>query len=336
MIRGIYSAASGMMLERDRLDVAANNLANASTSGFKKDVPVVETPLPVRMYRVRDPVPVLPLGAVLGGASGVVTWRREDQNAGGFSRMLREALFSGAGAAGISSVSGVSGIFEIPELPCISWAANSPVPIGRLQMGSTVGSIHVIHTQGPLIETREPLNVALKGPGFFEVLTPAGLRYTRQGVFTLLPDGTLATIDGHVVMGDAGPLTIRQGQRTQVGNAGGTESTGIVISSDGTVSVGGIEVGRLRVVQFDDTSLMLKEGNSLFAPGGATEIPAALGRSEAGGTEVIQGFIEGSNVNPVEEMVEMITIMRAYEMGQKVIQAHDETLGKAVNDVGRV
>jgi len=82
-----------MMLERDRLDVAANNLANASTSGFKKDIPVVETPPPIRVFRVRDPVPMLPLGV----GFGTVTGRRETSNGRGFSWVLREALSSGAG-----------------------------------------------------------------------------------------------------------------------------------------------------------------------------------------------------------------------------------------------
>lgn len=323
MIRGIYSSSAGLMLERDRLDVAANNLANASTTGFKKDLVIVESPPAKRLFRVRDTVGPSRFNV---GQSQTGTERQGIYGSvsGRFGSVLAEAI--------VSDIRGQD--FRRAPWP----ASAAAVPVGEIQMGSTVGQVGVDHAQGPLIETHEPLDVALSGPGFLEVLTPAGPRYTRQGSFALLDDGALGTRDGYVVMGEDGPLRIPGGPQGFWESASDTGAGGgVSIQKDGTVTFGGAYYGRLRVAHFDDPSLMIKEGESLYRPGRAVEIPFAnLSADGSLRTEVLSGFIEGSNVNPIEEMVEIITIMRAYEMGQKAIQAHDETLGRAVNDIAKV
>jgi len=171
-------------------------------------------------------------------------------------------------------------------------------------------------SQGPLEKTDRPLDVALDGPGFFVVQTQAGERYTRAGNFRLAPDGTLVTPDGNPVLGERGPIVLQDDR--------------VEIHSDGDIYQAGELVGRLRIVAFDDLSSLRKEGHGLFV---LTD-PSVRPR-EAEGSTVRQGYLEGSNVNPLEEMVEMMVLLRNFEAEQKAIQVQDQTLARAVSDVPR-
>jgi len=186
--------------------------------------------------------------------------------------------------------------------------------IGMMGTGVMVDEVNTDFSQGNLNTTSNLLDVAIKGEGFFEVQTPEGIRYTRDGSFSLSREGYLITKDGYYVLGENGPLIIPQEGE-------------IAINSLGEVVVGAQYVDRLRVVGFEDQGLLVKQGDNLFV----SEAPAIQADAQ-----VVQGALEGANLNTVTEMVDLITAFRAYEASQKVIRTHDETLDRAVNDIARL
>ncbi len=204
---------------------------------------------------------------------------------------------------------------EVPD-PSRPGVDRRPV-IGRAGTGAGVDEIATLYGQGQIRDTANPYDLALAGEGFLAVQAPAGERYTRQGSLARAADGRLVTRDGLEVLGEAGPIVIK-GRDFQV-------------APDGRVFSGGEEVGRLRVVTFASTAGLRKEGNALFAATAESGAPTPIA-----GPGVVQGALERANVNPIQEMVEMITTLRAYEANQRAIQVQDESLGRAVNEVGRI
>jgi flagellar basal-body rod protein FlgF len=180
-----------------------------------------------------------------------------------------------------------------------------------------VDDVYIDLSQGQLQQTEQPLDVALEGEGFFVVNTPDGERYTRAGSFSLTPEGTLVDSDKNPILSEAGPITIN-GDDVSIGN-------------DGNIFVDGVETARLRVVDFDKPYNLKKVDGGFLMPADETVQPTT-----ATNFSVHQGYVETSNVNIIENMVDMIISFRAYEAGQKAIHAQDETLDKAVNDLGRV
>lgn len=195
---------------------------------------------------------------------------------------------------------------EDPALP----AGTRPVT-GNVGTGVQIAGIITDYSKGILQETGVPTELALVSEGYFVVNTPQGERYTRNGEFKIGPEGRLLTNDGYTVMGQNGEINLSGGNLTA--------------DEFGNLFNNGTYVDTLRIVQF--TNPLIKEGSSLFQGEEPQEMELP---------QVTQGFLEGSNVNTIEEMVNMITIMRAYETNMKVIQTTDSTLDKAVNDVGRV
>ncbi|MBI5868122.1 MAG: flagellar basal-body rod protein FlgF [candidate division Zixibacteria bacterium] len=171
--------------------------------------------------------------------------------------------------------------------------------------------------QGTLEHTGHALDLALAGEGFFAVSTPDGERYTRNGHFDISPTGVLTTSDGNPVLGTNGPIQMPPGD--------------ISVSGAGVVSVNGRNVGNLRVVNFADTNVLIRAGSALLGVNDPSVKPV-----EGPTLAVRQGYLEGSNVSTIEEMVDMITTYRFFETDQKAIQIQDETLAKAVNEIGRV
>jgi flagellar basal-body rod protein FlgF len=170
---------------------------------------------------------------------------------------------------------------------------------------------------GELRGTGNPLDVAISGKGWFAIETPVGIRYTRNGSFSLNHEGQLVTQAGWPVLGNNGPITLQ-------GNA-------VKIDSQGTISVDGQEVDRLKIVTSPAENAFQKAENALFAatPGAVVEeVEAAL--------DVKQGYVELSNVNAIKGMTALIDAMRAYESYQKVLQTWSETTARAANDVGRL
>ena len=240
MIKGIYNTAASMIPREKKQEVIANNLANAETTGFKKDSL--------------------------------------------FLRVFKNAKLTGS----------------------------RPGPSWEVRM---IDKVYTSFRPGSLERTGRDLDVALQGDGFFVVQTPDGEAYTRDGAFSLAPDGTLINSDNLPVLTDGGPVILQGGK--------------VTVGVDGQISVDATRVGKLRVVEFDDNAKLLKSGNGLFVadpdtPPKETESP-----------QVRQGFLERSNVDVLKEMVDMIETYRGFETGQKMIQIQDETLAKAVNELGK-
>jgi flagellar basal-body rod protein FlgF len=180
-----------------------------------------------------------------------------------------------------------------------------------------VDAIHTLHKQGGLTPTGNPLDTAFEGDGFFVVQTPEGMRYTRNGNFQLDQDGILVTGNGYQVQGFNGPMLL-QGQS-------------IFIGDDGTVAVDGATIDLLQIVDFPKPYIFNKLGDGLYEAEEGTAIQLNIGQFI-----VRQGVLEDSNVEVIEEMVALIRTSREYETNQKSITMQDETLSRAVNDVGKV
>jgi len=178
-------------------------------------------------------------------------------------------------------------------------------------------ALYTDFSQGVLQQTHRTLDLAIEGDGFFVISTPRGERYTRNGSFSLGPGGLLVTSDGHPVLGEGGPVVLTGSQ--------------ILINQRGEVIVDGEHVDRLLIMDFQHPYRLVKVGSGLFAP--EDEMDAGEPAKEA---KVRQGYLEGSNVRAIEEMVEMLLSYRRYEADHKAIQIQDETLGKAVNELGTV
>ena len=162
--------------------------------------------------------------------------------------------------------------------------------------------------------------MALSGSGFFtvSVTDKAGevhTRYTRDGRFHLTKDGLLVDADGNAVQGQNGNITIDP------------SSKNVSISATGQITADGELVDTLNIVDFEDYDYLKKYGDTMYEP-----VDGATTKDAEG--EILQGYTEQSNVNVVREMVDMITITRAYEAGQKVIHSYDSMLDKSVNQVG--
>jgi len=175
--------------------------------------------------------------------------------------------------------------------------------------------------QGQLRPTGSTLDMALEGRGFFEVLTPQGVRYTRNGQFKVDGNGNLVTKEGHPVL--------RDGAQDPAQRKITVEGRNLTVSKNGDIYDNGNLAGRLSVVEFADMDALQKSGNSgyaLKANYAETPLPAAE-------TQVQQGFVELSNVNIVDEMTDMISASRAFETAQRAMKAFDELDEKLMNNV---
>lgn len=195
----------------------------------------------------------------------------------------------------------------------INDGADAPA-IGTVGIGVMVDEVVPIHSTGVMKSTGNDFDVAIDGKGFFTVETPQGVRYTRNGTFGKNIRGELITQDGYRVLGQNGPIRIRGSK--------------MVINHNGQVFTDNRLVGKLQMVEFANQKQLTKEGASLFAA------PLGQGRPATGG--IRQGMLEMSNVNVVSEMVNLISNYRAYEINGKVIQSHDQLIGKAANEVGKI
>lgn len=171
--------------------------------------------------------------------------------------------------------------------------------------------------QGGPHGTDRSLDVALSGPGFFVVQTPAGPRYTRAGALSVNAQGTLVSAGGFPVLGRGGPITVR--------------SSKVTFGLRGEVQDDGQTVDTLRVVDFPKPCALVKEGRGLFAPADPKVQPEA-----AKDYQVAGGALEESNVNAVRTMVDMIDMLRKYQAAHREIQIHDETARYPSSDMGRL
>ncbi len=250
MIKGLYSAASGMMLGLARMDVLANNLANVNTCGFKKDV-VVSTAFPDMLISRLE--------------------KKENGEAGSYQQ------------------------------------------IGKLGTGACVGLQTSDFTQGNMKRTDNPLDIALANASYFVVETANGERFTRNGQFKLDGTGLLTDLSGNPVMDVNDEQIVVEGD--------------FQVDKQGNVFVNGEEFTTLKIVSFaDQTNTMTKLGGSLWQ--------SSTAYTEDANPQVLQNYVEDSNVNAVSEMIELIKATRSYESLQKIVQAQDESLATVIEKVG--
>jgi flagellar basal-body rod protein FlgF len=173
-------------------------------------------------------------------------------------------------------------------------------------------------SQGALSQTGRPLDFAIEGDGaFFTVQTPSGEAYTRDGAFTLDPEGRLTTQKGLPVLGDGGEIVLDP----LLGEPS--------VASDGAISQRNQVVGRLTVVRFDALATLEKAGDGLYRNTGAGA-PVA-----ANDARILQGRLEASNVNPIVEITNLIEINRAYERVTRMVQDASDLSRRAVERLGR-
>jgi flagellar basal-body rod protein FlgF len=178
-------------------------------------------------------------------------------------------------------------------------------------------------SQGAMAQTASPFDLAIEGPGFFEVSTPGGPRYTRDGRFTLDPTGKLVTQGGAAVQGEGGSDIVVDPTLGPVS-----------IAADGTVSQGNSQgtqtLGKVAVVRFDDRGTLRKDGDNLYRDvSNQRAQPAPDAR-------VRQGMLESSNVRPIEQVTRMIEVNRAYDSISKLMSDTSELSRNSIQRLGKV
>ncbi len=171
---------------------------------------------------------------------------------------------------------------------------------------------------GETLPTRRELDVAIQGDGFFEVQMPDGSHaYTRSGEFRMRSDRTLVTSSGNEVLSDSGsPITLA------------ANGEPVTINQNGSIFQGEVSVGKLSVQKFADNNQLAPIAGGFFVPtGGAQPEPVDQ-------PELLQGYLEGSNVTPLREMVDLVLISRAYEANQKIISTVDQQMQKTLDALG--
>lgn len=212
-------------------------------------------------------------------------------------------------------------VFPRPHaaIPGIGYGAGLAQQIMAKPLGAAervFASPHIMKTtfeSGRIKLTGNPLDLAIQGSGFFEVKTPQGARYSRNGMFSLDHQRRLVTNLGYPVMGARGEIKIPVGK--------------LEITTQGEIKVDDKPVDRIRVMEFPDDQMPQKFAEGLFISD-----KGAVARNP----QIQAGHIEESNVNALGEMVKMIQGMRSYESAQKLIQAFDRMAETAIQDVGRV
>jgi flagellar basal-body rod protein FlgG len=215
-------------------------------------------------------------------------------------------------------------LYQTPRDAGTDAGSGNLVPTGvEVGNGSRVAATSKIFTQGQLTSTGEKFDVAIQGDGFFEVQRPDGtIGYTRAGSFKLSAQGQVVTVDGLPVLSGFQPIP--------------PGTTGVAISETGEVTVqgaNGSQTFALTLTRFANPSGLRSLGGNLYEETAASGTPEAGRPGEQGFGRTIQGYVEASNVNIVEEMVNLIVAQRAYEINSKSIQTSDEMLQNVSNMV---
>ncbi|MFP3153664.1 flagellar hook-basal body protein [Lachnospiraceae bacterium ZAX-1] len=266
MVKGLYTAYTGMINQQNRLDVLTNNLANSATNGFKKE--------------------------------GATSQSFEDE----LAIKLKDTSDMGI-----------------------------PKRLGIVNLGVKIGECYTNYDQGAFRVTDNVYDIGLDGNGFFALAFTnkqgeTSVKYSRDGAFTATREGYLVTKDGDYVLNQAGATTANPGAANYIQI---DPNVKLVIDEQGYLYQNNVQIGQLGVVDFQDYNYLGKYGENMY------ELVEG-GQVQASNAKVVQGTLEMSNVNVVSEMVEMITISRAYEANQKIIQTIDSTLDKAVNGLGKL
>lgn len=258
-MRSLWTSTTGMSAQNLNMDVIANNLANVSTSGFKKS--------------------------------------RAD-----FQDLL----------------------YQIMKVPGSPTSADTKSPTGiQVGLGVKPAAITKVFTEGDIVQTQNTLDVAIEGQGFFQVLLPDGnTAYTRAGNLKLDGDGRITTSDGYPIQPE---ITIPEDAREIT--IGETGVVSAVLSNDTTST----ELGNIDLVDFINEAGLIAIGRNLFreTEASGTAVIGTPGNDGLG--TLLQGYIENSNVNLVEELTQMITAQRAFEINSKVITTSDEMMQTITN-----
>jgi flagellar basal-body rod protein FlgG len=196
---------------------------------------------------------------------------------------------------------------------------NTIVPSGvQLGLGVKTASVYRVTEQGPLNNTNNTLDLAIQGKGYFQVLLPNGTTaYTRDGTFQLSPQGQIVTAEGYEVLPG---ITVPNNAVTTTINSSGQVS--VTLDGQTAASV----QGQLQLANFPNEAGLEAEGNNLFIQTASSGAPIVAVPSSSGFGSILQGYLEGSNVNSVSEMTNLISAQRAYEMNSKVIQTADNMM----------
>jgi len=201
------------------------------------------------------------------------------------------------------------GIYQIPN--GMGSADAAPI-IGKLGLGVETNENYIDFSQGSFKSTNTKTDAALSGKGFYVIDTPYGERYTRNGDFLIGKEGILETKDGYPVMGENGYIQVSDDRFT-------INQDGVIISEEDAS-----EIDRFKVVRFDNERYLQKMGESLYSTNDIAG-PAHIAEGNER-PQFMQGYTETSNVNVVNEMVQMIEVNRAYEANQKTITSEDSMM----------
>ena len=198
--------------------------------------------------------------------------------------------------------------------------AGTIIPSGvQLGLGVKLAAVYRIHEQGNLEATDNTFDLAIQGKGFFQITLPSGdTAYTRDGTFQLNADGEIVTHDGFTL--EPG-ITIPNNAIDVTIN----ESGEVLVKIEGQIAFS--NVGQIQVANFANEPGLSAEGNNLLTETPASGSPTTGNPGDTGFGRILQGFLETSNVNAVEEISNLISAQRAYEMNSKVIQTSDEMMG---------
>ena len=187
--------------------------------------------------------------------------------------------------------------------------------VGPLNLGTQIDQLYIDFTQGTFDGTERSTDLALIGNVFFVMQTTAGERYTRSGAFYVDEQGYLVDGEGNYLLGENGPIYV-----------GGLNFS---VDASGGVWVDDEYTDRIRVASFADNESLRKQGSNLYF---SLEDPEAATQPYG----IRQGFLETSNIDIAREMVDMLSVFRTYETNQRMLTMMDETVGKAVNEIGRL
>ncbi len=205
---------------------------------------------------------------------------------------------------------------DLPQYP--NTFRNRLLDYGTIGLGVEAIEPVTDYSMGALRQTEEPLDVAIEGPGFFTVETPSGVRYTKDGRFLRDSLQNLVTTEGYFVLDDAG-------QRITL-----PETGTIVIGTDGSIRADdNPPFATLGLAAFTDPRTeLVGDLPNLYS--------AAAAPTSTDYGQVVQGYLEESNVNPTLMMAQMVEVNRAYEAAQKLVQTQDELLGRVISTLGRL
>jgi len=214
-------------------------------------------------------------------------------------------------------------LYQNVRQPGAVTANNSEAPTGMMiGTGTRIVSTEKLHTQGNLVTTENALDVAIDGAGYFQVLRPDNtIGYSRDGSFKLSSQGKLVTANGYLLQPE---ITIP------------ADAQSITIGADGTISVmqygqnAASTIGNVQIATFVNPAGLQAVGENMYLESGASGAAQLMTPTQTGAGRLVQGALEASNVNVVEEMVNMIETQRAYEVNSKAISSADQML-KFVN-----